>query len=274
MLLDQSDLCFERAAECLVRLTEFEEARSLFEKLATSCVGSNLRRFNAKLFLLKAILCAMAEKIDITVEDCKAKMEEKQKNTSKHSTQFKDPDDDESVDVIDYRTNSQRKYDAIYNLCEDDYIRMDLLWKGSVERKFIKNLLAAREKCDHHDFIDHVYYFQSIRPVEQILIQLLKVPFEEIPHEMEVKKFMEEQRRKEAERQYYLDLLASSGSLAQMQKSDSMHNTSMGKSSDGDMSAKISMQKNQKKPISEPENVGRQSINSDATPTNQRVSFA
>ena len=219
MLIDQSDLCFAKAAECLVRLSDFEEARYLFESLAASAVRSNLRRFNAKNFLLKAFLCVLAENIEISVEEYKVKSEQQQNMLKSRATlkpvNEEGEDDAEEVEKekVDYRTNSRRKYDFLFDLCDIDYVKIDFMWRGSIERKFIQNILTAREKCDKHDFIDHVYHYNNIRPIEQIYLKLLKVPMDEIPHELEVKKYMEEERRKAAERQKYLELLASSGSL-------------------------------------------------------------
>jgi hypothetical protein len=221
MLIDQSDLCFAKAAECLVRVKDFEEARYLFESLAASAVKSNLRRFNAKNFLLKAFLCVLAENIEISVEEYKLKTEQQQ-NMLKNKAKLKpvceeDGEDGANAELeneeVDYRTNSRRKYDFLFDLCDIDYVKIDFMWKLSIERKFIQNILTAREKCDKHDFIDHVYHYNNIRPIEQIFLKLLKVPMDEIPHELEVKKYMEEERRKAAERQKYLELLASSGSL-------------------------------------------------------------
>lgn len=56
-LLDQSDFCLEKNAECLIELGQYEEASKLFEMVAKSCVNSNLRRFNTRDYLLKAVLC-------------------------------------------------------------------------------------------------------------------------------------------------------------------------------------------------------------------------
>lgn len=251
MLIEQSDLCFLKTAECLVRLKDYEEARYLFESLATSAVKSNLRRFNAKNYLLKAFLCVLAENIDISVEEYKVKAEQRQKMLS--SKKFLKPVDEEEEEegdvkkeveeVEDFKTNSQRKYDFLFDLCDIDYVKIDFMWKASIERKFIQNILTARDNCDRHEYIDHVYHYNNIRPIEHIFLMMLKVAMDEIPHELEVKKYMEEERRKAAERQKYLDLLASSGSLDKvLQQEQQQANMSMSNSSEGRTSVDTSFQ--------------------------------
>ena len=252
MLIEQSDLCFAKAAECLVRLKDYEEARYLFESLATSAVKSNLRRFNAKNYLLKAFLCVLAENIDISVEEYKVKTEQQQQQKMTNSKKVLKPVNEEEEEeedvkeevekVEDYRTNSQRKYDFLFDLCDIDYVKIDFMWKASIERKFIQNILIAREKCDKHEYIDHVYHFNNIRPIEHIFLMMLKVAMDEIPHELEVKKYMEEERRKAAERQKYLDLLASSGSLDKVLQQEQQARMSTSNSSEGRTSVDSSFQ--------------------------------
>ena len=243
MMHDQCDFCFEKAAECFVRLSDYEEARFLFEKLAASAVKTNLRRFNARDYLFKAFICAISEMIEISVDEYKAINEAKKKyfaakqRTPKNDQEIEEEEDEEEPD---FRTNSQKKYDFLYDLCDSDYYQIDFMWKNSVQRKFCRNLLAARLKCDRHDFIDHVYHYHNIRPIEQIFLILLKIPMEEIPHELEVKKHIEEEQRKEAERQKLLDLLASSGSLAKMEEKEKRE--SVGEGSEGRTSANSSIQ--------------------------------
>ncbi len=65
LLLDQSDLCMERCAECLVYMNEFQEASNIYKVIAASCVNTNLRRFNARDFILKSLLCILGIAIDV-----------------------------------------------------------------------------------------------------------------------------------------------------------------------------------------------------------------
>ena len=48
---------------------------------------------------------------------------------------------------VDYRTNSRRKNDFLFDLCDIDYVKIDFMWKLSIERNFIRNILTAQEKC-------------------------------------------------------------------------------------------------------------------------------
>ncbi|KAJ1401814.1 soluble NSF attachment protein [Ochromonadaceae sp. CCMP2298] len=59
-LLDQSDHCMQKAAECFIKVQSYAEAADLYLLIARSCVNSNLRRFNARDHLLMAILCHLA----------------------------------------------------------------------------------------------------------------------------------------------------------------------------------------------------------------------
>lgn len=58
--LDQSDGCLEKAAICLLEIDEFAQAQNCFELIAEGCVRSNLRRFNARDYLLLAVLSMIA----------------------------------------------------------------------------------------------------------------------------------------------------------------------------------------------------------------------
>jgi hypothetical protein len=65
-------------------------------------------------------------------------------------------------------------------------------------------------RLDEHEFIDHVYYFHSVRPIDPALLVLLKVPLDEIPKEIIVKHFLEDLKKKEDERLKTIALLESS----------------------------------------------------------------
>jgi hypothetical protein len=67
-LMDQSDLSLEKYAECLSRVGEYFEASRAFQTVAQSCVNTNLRRFNARDFLLKSIICLLSVPIDTEAE--------------------------------------------------------------------------------------------------------------------------------------------------------------------------------------------------------------
>ena len=55
---DQSDLCFEQAGYCYMQMEQqLEDASFIFETLAESCMRTNLRRFQARDYLFKSILC-------------------------------------------------------------------------------------------------------------------------------------------------------------------------------------------------------------------------
>jgi tetratricopeptide (TPR) repeat protein len=63
--IDQSDRCYEITAECSIQIGKYDEARSIYETIARSCVTTNLRRFVSCRFLLKAIICLFGKEIYI-----------------------------------------------------------------------------------------------------------------------------------------------------------------------------------------------------------------
>lgn len=129
---NQSDSCFEKTAECYVlNGIELDEASRIYEAIAESCVRSNLRRFNARDYLLKAILCLFGEQMpDIEADD--------------------DDDDDDEAVFKDVNENSDTKYNSIeWKVYE--YEMTDYLWKCSKEALFLKVLIC----------VFHLYAFSS-----------------------------------------------------------------------------------------------------------------
>lgn len=76
--IDQSDFCFEQAANCLWRVGENEEAKSLYETVAKSCTATNLRKFNSRSYLLKAIICMFGFPINVSEDEVIQLMKDEQ----------------------------------------------------------------------------------------------------------------------------------------------------------------------------------------------------
>lgn len=225
--IEQSDLCMERAADCLVRIGESMSACKMLEQIAKSCTQSNLRKFNARSYLMKAIIFMLGMKIEITVDETVTIMKneakhfmnerakrlqaakEKRANEKKNNKEMASLSEEERSSFLSEqsaatgdapitgsssgsgyqrpRTVSQRKYDEITHMF-NSYDSLDLMWRGSTEKKFIFNVLKARLNNDEYTFIDHCYYYNCVRPFDKYSLEALKVAFEEIPTELTVSK--------------------------------------------------------------------------------------
>mmetsp|Transcript_24628 Transcript_24628/g.41061 ORF Transcript_24628/g.41061 Transcript_24628/m.41061 type:complete len:556 (+) Transcript_24628:71-1738(+) len=242
-LLDQSDLCMEKAAECFVRIGSFHEASDLYMTIAKSCVNSNLRRFNARDYLLMTILCHLG----VPEPAPKKPKKKKNKNKDKESallnpTTPRDITNRTSVEtellkaaagggstaaakatagvpdgspkfveeereplgapgkrvaeVVKAMYEAQQptsggksssgnnnassqiyqsKYEFIDTLNEQ-YDQIDYMWRRSKEKHFIRNIIKARVHANMHEYIDHVYYWSNVRPLDATKTLLLMTP--------------------------------------------------------------------------------------------------
>jgi tetratricopeptide (TPR) repeat protein len=132
---NQSDSCFQKTAECYVlNGIELDEASRIYEAIAESCVRSNLRRFNARDYLLKAIFCLFGEPLpDIEADD-------------------DDDDDDDEAVFKEVNENSETKYNSI-EWKVHEYEVTDYLWKCSKEALFLKVLTCA------YLFVHHMNHY-------------------------------------------------------------------------------------------------------------------
>jgi len=163
-MLDQSDACLELAANCMMEVKEYLEAQSLWELVASGCVQSNLRRFQARDKLFMGILCMIGiaykypvHELDDTVEN--------------------------SVEAIVART-STKKYEPVLDKIKE-YERIDYLWTAAKEVEFFKNIIEFRLKFEVHNFVDHIYFWNNVRPLSRHQLIILKVPVDEINDELD-----------------------------------------------------------------------------------------
>lgn len=175
-LLDQSDHCLEKSAECLIRIGEYKEASHLYQLVAKSCVNSNLRRFNSLDHLLMSILCLMAvpevpKQPDIQALKTPPKNKGKSANGSVAGTDVSEPET--------YAPLYQTKYEALYSVNEQ-FEKIDFLWRRSKEKLFVRNIIKARSELDLHSLADHLYYWSNIRPLGASRTALLQIPVQEI----------------------------------------------------------------------------------------------
>ena len=170
MLLDQSDFCFEKCVQCYIMVNKLEEARTMLEMIAASCVQTNLRRFHARDYLMRATFCALGREMEIpdVVPDPLA-------------GKVMIFNDKPIMDAIN--AGSQAKYGVVLELM-DQYDKIDFMWKNSKEKRFIKNLINLRLNWDEHTFADHLYYYNHVRPLDLRTLRCLKTISEELSDEV------------------------------------------------------------------------------------------
>jgi hypothetical protein len=181
-LLDQSDHCIEKSAECLVQLGEFKEASHLYQMVAKSCVNSNLRRINSLDHLLMALLCMMAVPEVVRAEPKVLKTPTKSKSKSDNSVTPTTPRANDAASETASEPAAplyQTKYEALYSMNEQ-FERIDHLWRRCKEKLFVRNLIKARTEWDLHSYADHIYYWSNVREISACRTILLKVPMMEI----------------------------------------------------------------------------------------------
>ena len=171
MLLDQSDYCFEKCAQCYIMVGRLAEAKSMFEMIAASCVHTNLRRFHARDYLMKATFCEIAKPLeipDVEPDPLAGKV-----------MVFNDRPIMNAINA-----GSEAKYGAVLELM-DQYDKIDCMWRNSKEKQFIKNMIQIRLKWDEHAFADHVYYYNSVRALDMRTLICLKSISEELSDEVD-----------------------------------------------------------------------------------------
>lgn len=170
--LDQADACLEFASICYEEMGELHKAQKVLETLAFNSTEQNLRRFNAKWHLFNAVLMMFYEPLhykhtDVTEVILKAGVIQK---------------DIVTVDMVVAR-DSAEKYQAILNMSRE-YEQMDYMFRVSKECLFIDNIIKCRMDFDIHGCVDHLYYWNNVRPLERFQLKYLKVVVQEIETEL------------------------------------------------------------------------------------------
>lgn len=169
-LLDQSDHCLEKSAECLIRIGEYKEASHLYQLVAKSCVNSNLRRFNSLDNLLMSILCLMA--VPDVAKPAASQLKTPTKNKSSTGSTAK-------ADAEEYTPLYQTKYENLYSVNEQ-FDKIDFLWRRSKEKLFVRNIIQARTELNLDSLVDHLYYWSNVRSLCASHTILLHVPVKEV----------------------------------------------------------------------------------------------
>lgn len=170
-LLDQADDCLEYTYKCFQEIGEIEKVRSTLVTLATNCLEQNLRRFNAKGYLFDALLTLIAEPLHYKFDDVtELLLKPGVKQT-----------DIVTVDDVVQR-HSLEKYKSILQQSRD-YEMLDPYFRVSKECLFIDNIVKHRLNFDLHATIDHIYYWNNVRPLGEFQLKYLHVLVDEIETE-------------------------------------------------------------------------------------------
>ena len=200
-MFDQCDSCLELAAYCFVEMKEYQKAAYTYVSIAQGCVQSNLRSFNARDFLMKAILSLLATPIVVVdplsavVTNARGKVIERTPLTKKEKEQH-------AEDMLVLRIEAARvKYEDISSKIVS-YGKIDVLWKCCKESTFMKNIVKYRLEWDTTNFARHLYYWNNVRPLDRQSVAMLKTIYVELEQEtarLEDKK-LQEKRTKERTR--------------------------------------------------------------------------
>ena len=192
-LLDQSDHCIQKSAECLIQIGEYREASQLYQMVARSCVNSNLRRFNALDHLLMAMLCLLAipdtpppVPVKAPVMLTPPKPKSRAGSTAGSAAGGTTPGSEGSEYQQDFGTETgddesvyQSKYEVLF-ATNERFEQIDYLWRRSKEKLFVRNVIKARMDMDLHCLADHLYYWTNIRLLSPSMTLLLRIPMAEI----------------------------------------------------------------------------------------------
>jgi len=94
-----------------------------------------------------------------------------------------DDTEENSVDSIVART-SKNKYSEI-SVKVAEYEQFDYLWRCAKEVEFFSNIIRFRLEFDIHNLVDHIYYWNNVRPLTRHQLILLKVPVDEVTQELD-----------------------------------------------------------------------------------------
>ena len=140
-LPEQSNVCLEKAAECLIELNEYQTASDLYTIIAESYAQSNLQYFNCRDKLFRGVMCLFGEPM------------------------VPDYDDDDSSTFTpaagSVDDGSEEKYANIKAVVAS-YEKIDVLWRCSKEVRFINNIIDCRLEYDQNEFADNLYYYHNM----------------------------------------------------------------------------------------------------------------
>ena len=76
------------------------------------------------------------------------------------------------------------KYNRILDTI-NEYKGLDFLWKMSKEVLFLQNIVKARKEWNNHDFADHLYHWNNVKPIDRMSLLMFKEVYQEFINEFE-----------------------------------------------------------------------------------------
>ena len=182
MMLDQSDACIEKSAECYINMHELADAARMYIILAEGCKESNLRRFNARSKIFMALLCHIGIPMTLNeivlppVVDWRGDPRERDKDEIEEDTK--------KLTLEEWNRSTDEKYDNVLKLMSE-YEAIDFMWASAKDQVFLKNIITARRAYDKHELADHLYHWNMVRPLDRVQLRLLRVLVDEVQHELD-----------------------------------------------------------------------------------------
>lgn len=181
-MIDQSDACLEKAAECFINLHELEKASEMYQMVAEGAVVTNLRRFHCSAKLFVSILCLIAVPMVLNEVELEPVFDWRGDPREREKEELED--DTNKAKLEEWHRASKEKYDAISNKIEN-FKHLDFLWISSKERNFLRNIIKFRLSYDRHNLADHLYHYNNVRPFDRIQLRLLRVIVDEVQVELD-----------------------------------------------------------------------------------------
>lgn len=145
---DISDYCLYMAANCFSEIKEYRVASDIYLLVAEGCVQSNLRKFNSRTMLLNSLMC----KLGVPAAE----------------------DDEQGL----------KKYTHLLEQ-SSTFEKIDFSWRGSKESLFWRHIMNSRMSYNIHDFADHIYHWNNVKPLNRYNILLLRIIHREIQDELD-----------------------------------------------------------------------------------------
>lgn len=164
---DRSDYCLFQAAECYGQVKQFKIAADLYLLVAEGCTQSNLRKFNSRPMLLNHMLCNMAIMDEVS----------------------EDPESEPFITRLDELVTLSKKLEDI-----------DFSWRGSREQKFFSNIVSTIKSFSMHDFADHIYHWNLVKPFTSFQISVMKTFHDYIKFVLDKREKVRQLAQKEQER--------------------------------------------------------------------------
>jgi hypothetical protein len=200
-MFDQCDSNLEHAAYCFIEMAEYQKAANTYVIIADGCLQSNLRQFNSRDFLLRAIMCLIAIPIVIDKLPRQTTAEQMQLMRGKGGAQARHEErlrqEKEAHEQMEKA--SLVKYEGILQKVWD-FQSKDSLWRCSKEALFVINIINYRLVWDRTGFANHIYYWNNVRPMDRQFVKCLHTMNDEFDGEISRVEAIKQREKRDIER--------------------------------------------------------------------------